>query len=213
MKPPLRARVLSGALQQLVARGLRGVWVRGELPSTSTIWAANHHSWWDGFVAGAVLGSQHRTATLLMQGENLTDFRFLSEIGVISTQRPRQALQALRDGRVLVIYPEGDLRPPGPLCALAPGAAWFAEHAPAALVPVALRVLNRGHQYPEAFVDIGPPVPSDQLTVELAQRLAELDATLLKTDPRDPPNYFQRVVNGRRSWDERISRWSAKVSR
>lgn len=194
-------------------RGLRGVWVRGQLPPGGCVWAANHHSWWDGFLAAAVLRQQRRAAALLMDGDNLSDYHFLAAIGVISTARPRQALASLREGRVLVIFAEGELKPAGPLGELAPGAAWLARRAPAALLPVAVRVAARGHQYPEGLIDIGAPCAPDRLADALAGQLAGLDAALAGADPRHPLPGFRRVVSGRLSWDERIDRWSSRVGR
>jgi 1-acyl-sn-glycerol-3-phosphate acyltransferase len=205
------SRALAAVLTQLVRGGLRGVWVRGELPPGGVVWAANHHSWWDGFVAFAVLREQHRAAALLMDGENLSAFGFLRLAGVISAQRPRQALQVLRDGRVLVIFPEGELRPPGPVHAMARGAAWLGRLAPAPVVPVAVRVISRGQQYPEALVDISPPVAPTELPEALGLRLRDLDAALLAADPRLPVPGFRRAVAGRASWDERISHWADAV--
>ena len=129
-----------------------------------------------------------------MDGHNLSDYRFLTAIGVIPTGRLRQALQGLRDGRVLVIFPEGDLRPAGPLGELAPGAGWLARRAPAALVPVAVRVAARGHQYAEALVDIGAPCAPDRLAAELAKRVAGLDAAIACADPREPVPGFARLI-------------------
>jgi 1-acyl-sn-glycerol-3-phosphate acyltransferase len=213
LQPSIPGRVLTAGLAQLVRRGLRGVWVRGQLPAAAAVWAANHHSWWDGFVAAAVLREQHRPAALLMDGENLSAFRFLRSAGVISAQRPRDALQALREDRVLIIFPEGELRPPGPLHGTAPGAAWLGRRAPAAVVPVAVRVISRGHQYPEALVDIAPAVAPDDLPAALAARLRELDGMILGADPRSPVPGFRCAVTGRRSWDERISRRAGLVRR
>jgi len=212
-RPPLSARALSAGFDQLVRRGLRGVWVRGRLPAGGCIWAANHHSWWDGFLASAVLGRLGRRAALLMDADNLGNYRFLAPLGVIPAGRPRQALQALRQGRVLVIYPEAELRPAGPLGELAPGAAWLARRAPAPLLPVAVRVAARGHQYCEALVDIGPACPPDRLHAELATRLAGLDALLATGDPREPLPGFSQLVAGKASWDERIDRWSRRLGR
>ena len=177
------------------------------------MWAANHHSWWDGFVAAAVLRERRRPAALLMDGDNLNAFRFLRSVGVISAQRPRQALQALREGRVLVIFPEGELCSPGPLRRVAPGAGWLGRQAPAAVVPVAVRVISRGHQYPEAFVDISPEVAPADLPAALTSRLAELDAAIRREDPRLPVPGFRCAVQGRVSWDERITRWAGLIQR
>jgi 1-acyl-sn-glycerol-3-phosphate acyltransferase len=211
--PSTASRALDFGLTQLVRRGLRGVWVRGELPLSGALWAANHHSWWDGFVAAAVLRAEHRPAALLMDGENLRAFRFLRSVGVISAQRPREALQLLRQGRVLVIFPEGELRSPGPLGPLARGAAWLGHRAPAAVVPVAVRVVSRGHQYPEAIVDISPPVAPADLPAALTAWLNELDAAIQHSDPRLPVPGFRCAVTGRPSWDERISRWARVIRR
>jgi 1-acyl-sn-glycerol-3-phosphate acyltransferase len=211
--PSVPGRLLDIGLTQLVRRGLRGVWVRGELPASAAIWAANHHSWWDGFVAAAVLREQHRPAALLMDGDSLDTFRLVRSVGVISAQRPRQALQVLREGRVLVIFPEGELYSPGPLRTLARGAGWLGRQAPAAVVPVAVRVVSRGHQYPEAFVDIASEVAPADLPAALAAQLGQLDADLLGRDPRRPVPGFRCAVKGRLSWDERITRWGGLINR
>jgi 1-acyl-sn-glycerol-3-phosphate acyltransferase len=213
VRAQLAARALGTGFEQLVRRGLRGVLVRGALPPGGCVWAANHHSWWDGFVAAAVLRKQHRAAALLMDGANLTDYGFLDSVGVISAGRPRQALRALRDGRVLVIFPEADLRSVGPLGELAPGAGWLAERAPATLVPVAVRVVARGHQYCEALVDLGAPCEPAQLATALTETLARLDAEISSADPREPVPGFRLELAGRPSWDERIDRWSSKLTR
>lgn len=210
----LPARALGLCFEHLVRHSLRGVWLRGELPAGGCVWAANHHSWWDGFLAAAVLRQRHRAGALLMDGDNLSDYRFLAALGVIPTGRPRQALQSLRNGRVLVIFPEGQLRAAGPVAGeLAPGAGWLARRAPAALVPVAVRVAARGHQYPEGLVDIGLACPPDRLAVHLSERVAALDAAIAEADPRRPVPGFVRVVSGRISWDERIDRWSVRTGR
>ncbi len=207
---PVRSRALAAGLDQLVRRGLRGVWVRGDLVPSPAIWAANHHSWWDGFVTAAVLSRHQRAASLLMDAGNLAQYRFLRSMGVISAQRPRQALEALRGGRILIIFPEARLRPLGPLGPLAPGAAWFARQAPAPVMPVAIRLAMRGHQHPEALVDLGAPCDPHALAEALGSRLSQLDRDLAAADPRQPVPGFRRVVAGRVSWDERISAWSVR---
>ncbi len=209
----LEARALTAGFGQLVRLGLRGVWVRGDVPQSAAVWAANHHSWWDGFVSAVILAQQGRAASLLMDADNLADFGFLRNQGVISAQRPRQALEALRAGRVLIIFPEAQLRPAGPLGPLARGAAWFASYAPAPVVPVAIRLAMRGHQHPEALVDIGAACAPAELADVLGAAIRRLDSDLAGTDPRCPPAGFRRVLAGRASWDERISGWSSRLGR
>jgi hypothetical protein len=212
MRRQLAVRGLYAGFHQLVRRSLRGVWLRGELPPAPLIWAANHHSWWDGFLAAVVLGVKRRPAALLMDADNLAAFGFLRPLGVLPASQPRLALRALREGRVLVVFPEAELRPPGGLGELAPGAGWLARQAPAPLVPVAVRVVNRAHQYAEAYLDFGPAVEPDGLVDALGRQLRLLDEELAGIPPRDPPDGFRLLIDGRRSWDERIGEWHRRAA-
>lgn len=186
----------------MVRRSLRGVWLRGELPPGGFVWAANHHSWWDAFVAAAVLWQQGRELTVMVDPATLLRFRFLRRMGVLATGELRRALAQLRAGRVLVIFPEGVLCPPGPLAPLEPGAAWLAARAQVPLVAVAVRILLRGHQAPEAYLEARQVTGA--LEPALSQQLADLDAALRGSDPRMPLPGFSQLVRGRLSWDERL---------
>jgi 1-acyl-sn-glycerol-3-phosphate acyltransferase len=207
-----RAAAIGFGFDQLVRGGLRGVWRRGGLPAGPALWVANHHSWWDGFVANAVLRHAGHRPSLVMDAENLQQFAFLGDVGALPADRPRAALRALEAGRTVIIFPEGRLRPQGPLGPVAPGAAWLARRSGAPVVTAATRVVLRGQQQPEAYVDLAAGT-ADEVGSRLAQRLAALDAELLEADPREPLPGFDLVVRGRRSWDERISRAAALVHR
>ncbi len=217
-------------LDRLVRGGVRGVWVRGTLPEGPIVWAANHHSWWDGFVAVSLLRADARDFALLMDAENLEAFAFLRRGGAIGTANLRAAVAALRRGETVVVFPEAELLPPGPLGPVHSGAQWLARQAPATLVAVALRVINRGHQWPEVYVDLTDvdllaptsstapntaaiTAPDAALADVLGTRLALLDAELRTADPRAPLPGFDLVVPGRHSWDERIAGIAARVPR
>jgi 1-acyl-sn-glycerol-3-phosphate acyltransferase len=187
--------------------------VRGSLPRGPVVWAGNHHSWWDGFAAASVLRAADREPALLMDGDNLGDYGFLRRAGVIPATAPRAALDALREDRVLIVFPEGELRPAGPLGPLLPGAEWLARRAPAALVAVALRVANRGHQWAEIYLDLSVVPIGTSLAEAMGAGLARLDADLLASDPREPLPGFLLTVPGKSSWDERITRWSSVLPR
>jgi 1-acyl-sn-glycerol-3-phosphate acyltransferase len=205
-----RAAMLA-ALRMTVRGGLAGVWARGRPPAGPAVWAANHHSWWDPFIAGALLATAGHRMVMLADVANVRQYRFARRIGVVGTDELRTALAAVRGGATLVIYPEGRLLPAGPPGPLAPGAAWSAARAPARLYSVAVRVVIRGHQYPEAYVvfsEVDASGPRTQVTRRLGDRLREdlasLDRLGATADPRRPLPGFTRVIQGRRSWDERV---------
>jgi 1-acyl-sn-glycerol-3-phosphate acyltransferase len=206
---------LAGAMRQavrlLVRRGLRGVWLRGAPPPGPFVWAANHHTWWDPFLAMALLHRLRRRYGLLMRQDNLERYRFARRLGVFGTAEHRHGLTALRRGRVLIIYPEGGMRPAGGPGELAEGAAWYAARAPAPLVAAAARVLLRGHQHPEAYVwlarvgDDGPVGPrTAALARRLAGQLAAVDRLNATTDPRVALPGFTRMLAGRRSAEDLV---------
>jgi hypothetical protein len=206
-----RPSALLAALRLTVRGGLAGVWVRGQLPAGPVVWAASHHSWWDPFIAAELLAGSGRRMVLLADIANVRQYRFARRIGAVGTDELRTALAAVRGGAVLVIYPEGALLPAGPPGPLAPGAAWASATAPARLCSVAVRVLMRGRQYPEAYVVIsevgtgGPgPKVTELLRHQLLDDLAGLDQLNARSEPGQPLPGFTRAVRGRRSWDERV---------
>ncbi len=209
---PAAAAVLGFCFDQLVIGGLRGVWVRGALPPGGCVWAANHHSWWDGFVANSALREAGRTPALTMDAANLRRFAFLSNLGALPADRPRVALASLAAGHTLIVFPEAELRAAGPLGPVAPGAAWLADKAAVPLVLAATRIVLRGQQKAEAYIDLTVS-ESHRVERELAARLMQLDTELASNDPRSPLPSFRRVVAGRRSWDERINHWSELAHR
>ena len=200
----LRSRFLRVGFDFMVRRSLRGVWLRGPLPEGGFVWAANHHSWWDAFVAVVVLWRAGREVTVLVDPLNVASFRFLRGLGVLGTNEMRTATTRLRDGHVVVIFPEGELGPATSPRPLMRGAAWLAETAPAPLAAVAVRLVMRGNEAPEAYIDAHVVNPYD-LQAALTEQLAALDASLAASDPRTPLPGFARLVRGRRSWDERLS--------
>ncbi len=210
MTDPRRVALLA-ALRLTVRRGLAGVWVRGRIPPGAVVLAANHYSWWDPFVCLELAAQQRRGAALLMDAGNLRRYRFARHIGAIGTDEPRAGLPVLRDGAVLVLYPEAGLRPAGASVPLAAGAAWFAQRAPARLCSAAVRVLLRGGQFSEAYVvlsDVDATGTREAVTRRLHHQLRhdleELDRLNAATDPREHLPGLCRVVRGRRGWDERI---------
>lgn|SRR5512146_751940 len=202
---------LLAAMRMTVRGGLAGVWVRGRLPSGPVVWAANHHSWWDPFIAGALLSAAGRRMVLLADVGNVSRYQFARRVGVVGTDELRTALTAVRGGATLVVYPEGLLLPAGPPGPLANGAAWLAARAPARLCSVAVRVLMRGRQHPEAYVmfsEVDATGPLPEVTGRLRERLRadldHMDGRNACAGSREPLPGFTRAMRGRRSWDERV---------
>lgn len=193
-------------MEKLVQRNLRGIWVRGELPAGPALWVSNHHSWWDFFVAAVAQRTTGRTDTwVLVEPKNVGSQRLFRAAGAIPATEVRQAVDKLRSGAVVVVFVEGELRPPGPVRETKPGASWLARRSGAPVVTVATRVVLRGHQAPEAYLDVAPQRPADDQGDQLLNDVVSgLDHDLSTCDPEAPLPGFRQVVRGVRSWHERF---------
>jgi 1-acyl-sn-glycerol-3-phosphate acyltransferase len=97
------------------------------------------------------------------------------------------------------------LLPAGPTGPIRPGARWLADRSGAELRAVATRVVLRGQQAPEAYLDIASlPGPTDDLASALHDGVGRLDAALATADPMQPLPGFRLAVPGVRSWHERF---------
>ncbi|MCX7844443.1 MAG: 1-acyl-sn-glycerol-3-phosphate acyltransferase [Candidatus Bipolaricaulota bacterium] len=203
----LRPHVEQVLLRSL-KRSLRGVYLKGELIPPPFVLAMNHHSFFDGHLVWLLFRHAKVRGSLLISEENLRAFPVLAAAGALSTRRLREALRRLEAGEAVAIFPEGELRPAGPLGALQPGAVWLAQKARVPLLPVGSRVWLRGYEHPEAFLLVGEPVEPTLPRLEEALRalLSALDALHQATHPRAIPSGFSPILAGRRSLDERLAR-------
>ena len=201
---PLVAPLLRRSIRSSLRRDLAGVWLRGPLPVGGAVLAPNHHSWWDAYLLGEVAASLGQDCRFLMTQRQLSRFPFLREVGAVDERSLRILVRAARGGAWVVVFPEGAIRPAGELRGVQAGAAWLAQRAGVPLVPVALRVLMRGSQWPEAFVRFGATCPADTLAERLNTLLAALDQDLRDTDPDLAPDGYLRWVQGRASRHERV---------
>jgi hypothetical protein len=171
--------------------------------------AVNHHSWWDTYVWPVLLWREGRTMAAPMLDYRLKQFFFMPYLGVLPASKPRQTLSALRQGATVLIFPEGQLLPPGRLGDLEPGSAWLSRHSGQPLVPAVLRVVLRAEEMPEAYVWFGEPVAADtaQLSQCLSQMLGGLDQALQSHQPEQPLPGFSLLIRGRSSTQERTAAW------
>ena len=201
-------KALGLAVEALLLRSLkgslRGVYLRGEAPTGPLVLVLNHHGFFDGHLVWLLRKLYRKPLSLLVAEENLKGFPVLKLAGALEAGRVREALRRLGRGEWVALFPEGEMRYPGPLGPLREGARWLARKAGVPLLPVALRVVLRGYEHPEAFVWIGKPVPPGEEAGALGGLLQALDALLAKTHPREVPEGFREVLRGRRSLEERV---------
>jgi 1-acyl-sn-glycerol-3-phosphate acyltransferase len=196
---------LASVVRGSVASGLRGVWVRGTMPAGGAIIAATHQSWWDGYVLYDLCCRIGQGYTVLMTARQLANFPFLRRLGAVADTEVRSALRAAKGGNWVVVFAEGALRPAGTLGPLQPGAGWLAQSAGVPLVPVALRVVMRGQQQPEAYLRFGQAVDADELPQVLAHELTVLDAELQDSDPEQPLAGYLCLSRPKGSQNERLA--------
>ena len=189
-------------IRRAVRSRLHGVWLRGQIPAGGAVLGVNHHSWWDGYVIGEVCWSVGTRPYVLMDDANLDRLPFFRNLGVLGAHELRKATRLARAGDLVWVFPEGALCPPSGLCDLKPGAAWLARAAGVPLVPVALRVVLRGQEFPEAFVRFGRPTTN--LARDLNAELAALDEDVRAHDPEKPLPGYLRFTSGRASDGERL---------
>jgi 1-acyl-sn-glycerol-3-phosphate acyltransferase len=216
-------RSLPFIIRRSLRRGLRGVWVQGAwdtLPEAGFVLAVNHHSWWDVYLMFMVRERLNRRLSGLMLSETLRRFPFFRQIGVIAEREVREALRRLAAGHGLVVFPEGVLNPPGALGALQPGAVYLAHKAQVPIIPLAVRVVMRGAEKPEAYLVLGAPIApspvSDEALTEyqhaMNTALQRLDNQLRQALAEDPLPDFTPWVAPQPSFNERFN-WLRRLWR
>jgi 1-acyl-sn-glycerol-3-phosphate acyltransferase len=178
-------------------RRIHAILLAGHLPDSlppdrPIIFAANHVSWWDGFVLREV---QRRTRPgwriqVLMRESELRRFGFLRWLGAVGVDpaQPRSVLGVVRRvadyaGRhprtTVLLFPQGRIWPSArrPL-GFHRGVEVLARALDAVVVPTAIHVEPLNHPAPSVFVSLGRPfLPGDELSASLveARVASELD--------------------------------------
>lgn len=204
------AAFLPGILRRSLRRGLSGVWMRGDvhaLPSGSII-LANHHSWWDGYLVWWLAHRRGVPLAVLMDDANLAAFPFFEFLGAIPASQPRRFLRALDRGALGIVFGEAAVQPPGPVRTVQPGAERLSRLAGVPVHPLAIRVVMRGMQHPEAYLWLGPPSRhADDAVAWLQKTLAHVDDAALQEDPEVPLAGFTLAVRGAASPDRVAGRF------
>ncbi len=211
----LIALMLPWVIRSSLRRGLRGVYVRGAwdaLPPGGVLFAANHHSWWDPYLAWLVGQRLKRPISGLMLSETLERFPFFRPHGALPTTAVREALRRLARGELLLLFPEGGVRVAGRVKEIRPGLEFLARRAGVPVYPVAFRVVLRGSQYPEACLLLGGPVSYSEVKNALNVLLGRLEADLTIADPETPVPGYTPWRRGTSSLHERVT-WLGRLLR
>jgi 1-acyl-sn-glycerol-3-phosphate acyltransferase len=212
--------VLPFIMNRSLRTGLYAVWQRGNwqaLPKTGIIFAANHPSWWDMYLFWLIRQKLQRRVSGMMREDTLATFPFFRSLGVIARGEVREALRRLKRGDILQIFPQGEMHQGG-ITKLHEGVAFLAEKSKAPVYPVALRLLVRGAQQPEAFIVLGEPLMFSGTRTEFLKTLQQrvnallevIDHTLQNTPPEAKPESFTNWLPQRKRFDERI-KWLQKL--
>lgn len=191
--PHIVRRILEGDITRSVRSELAGVYVAGPRPPAAAVVAANHGSWWDGYLLGLLARQLGTSAQIMMSREQLDRYPFLRAVGARPPSALRELARTANAGQWAVIFPEGTLQASREIASLHPGAAWLTHHSGAPLVPAAVRVRVRGARKPEAFLLFGRAIEADELADELGRLVTTVDHTLDSSDPEQIPPGFRPV--------------------
>lgn len=209
------AWTLPWVIRLSLRRGLRGIYVRGswdELPQSGVLLAANHHSWWDPYLAWLIGQRLKRPLSGLMLTETVERFPFFRAHGALPKGAVREALRRLGRGELLILFPEGGIRVTGRVQQVEPGLAFLSRRAGVPVYPVAFRVTLRGAQYPEAFLLLGEPGAPEDIGDALNALLEKLETDLAEADPETPLPGYTPWSEGTSSLHERVA-WLGKLLR
>lgn len=210
------APMLPMVVRRSMRRGLTGVWWRSDkdptLPDGPVLLLGNHHSWWDLYLAGWLTQHLDRPMVGLMNPERLASFPFFETYGAVPADRPRPFVRRVRDGAVGVVFPEAGVRRPGQVVLTKLELERIERlgcltNAP--YVPLAIRVLMRGGQQPEAYLWLGGLHHESDAAIErLNAMLSDIEDATNHADPEQPLQGFELAFQGRPSTHESAARWS-----
>lgn len=153
---------LIGAFWGLKVTGLEHLPLRGPV-----IIASNHVSWWDGPVVIAAAGPERYVRFL----SKIELFRtpvlgwFLREVGMVPVDRAkgdvqaiRAAVQMVRRGEMLAVFPEGTRSKAGLPGRPKPGVGFLARESGAPVIAARVRGTERFFRFPRLEVRFGPPM-------------------------------------------------------
>ena len=197
MPPAVTTAIVRRSIGRSLRTGLASISECGSLPAGPAVIAANHQSWWDGYVLGSLSVRAGAEPVIVMTARQLGRFPFLRTVGAVAPAELREAARRTSRGAHTVIFPEGTLGHGPTIAPLHGGAAWLARTTASPLIPTAIRVTLRGGPLPEAFVRYGEALaPDADLAPALQSTLSALDADLSACDPEGDVPGYHAVLRG-----------------
>ena len=213
--------VLRRWLGRVLRRRFHGVYISGgehlrTLGSESAVvGCVNHTNWWDGFVLYVLSWRLlPHDIYLAMEEKNLRRYRFFSWMGVFGVDLAdrrsalpgmRYALRLLRPGRLVWMFVQGRLLPPGVPVEVRPGAIFLARRTGALLLPLVLRYEWLSESRPSIFIAVGAPLAAATSAAELAIVLnalsAQWDEKLASPDFGGAVALFPPRLSMNKRWD------------
>ncbi len=217
-------------LRWLLRRSFATVWLRRSatpLPRGGYVAAANHSSWWDGFVPYVLhrsLDPQHPFGVLMSDAE-LRRFPFFRWAGAFSidASTPRAARASIlyagaqaESGAGVWIFPQGVLAWGATTGTFTSGFVHAARAAKAPIVPVALYFTMLDKQRAEAFVDVAEALDAERRDARmLTQRIVEERVSRIARDidARSVDTRYRPLLRAAPGIDQRIAAVTAIVRR
>ncbi|MCK4353281.1 1-acyl-sn-glycerol-3-phosphate acyltransferase [candidate division WOR-3 bacterium] len=174
----LATRIILTILCSLKVRNAENIPIKG-----AYIIAANHISWFDGFVLITLFKEKitFLTADYLFK-KPIVRRAFLSRLGCIpvSQIQPRKAirkaLSMLKNGEIIAVFPEGGVRLTKEMQEIKRGAFFLAHTAKVPIIPVGIQGTNHifslSHKIPrpgKIIVDIGEPIYPEETDGEIGE--------------------------------------------
>ncbi|MEZ4632119.1 MAG: lysophospholipid acyltransferase family protein [Deinococcales bacterium] len=197
-------------VDQSLRQKIYAIYVKGDFNQLATgaaLLVPNHHSWWDAFLLWRVMKRLKRPFHAIMDDKGLAQFPFFKHLGVISHKDIRQALRLLQGGEVLVLFPEGALRPAAKVTEIHRGLSYFAQKSTTPIHPLAIRTVMRGADKPEILLLLGSPLKPDQASnfISVMNDLLEtIDQDLAQSNPEAPPQGYDIWQTAPLRWDIRL---------
>jgi len=209
-------------MMRSVRRNIHAIWVKGSLdrlPKGNYILAPNHHSWWDAYLLWFItrklaVGKLDWDFRALVDDEQLSKFYFFRHLGAIAASEIRTALRFLKQdddaSHVLVIFPEGGIKAPSHLKGVEKGFDYFAQKTTVPVVPLAMRIVFRGAQLPEVFLNFGSPINfspklKEDYIISINNLLVELEDDISTLPPEEDAKEYLVWQTPRLRFDERMA--------